>query len=90
MSKLKTQFGEALTADFEENTWTFEMEEEFKVSAGKFAIIPKEKYQELLAALKGIMISVNVHPDCDANSEFACMVSRCEDALIELENYNKQ
>jgi hypothetical protein len=81
MSKLKTQFGIALTADFEENTWTFEMSKDFKVTAGEFAILPKEKYDAILMALKGIRNSMNVHPDCEENSEFEDMVSRCDDAL---------
>ena len=84
MSKLKTQFGTAITADFEENTWTFEMNENFNVTAGEFAILPKEKYEALLVALKGIRNSMNVHPDCEENSEFEDMVSRCDDALSDV------
>ena len=84
MSKLKTQFGTAVTADFEENTWTFEMDKNFKVTAGEFAILPKEKYDALLVALKGIRNSMNVHPDCEENSEFEDMVSRCDDALSDV------
>lgn len=41
------QFGKALTADFEENTFTFEMESDFKVIAGKYAIIPIDLYNEI-------------------------------------------
>jgi hypothetical protein len=84
MSKLKTQFGKAVTADFEENTWTFEMDENFRVTAGEFAILPKEKYDALLVALKGIANSMNAHPDCEENSEFKDMVSRCDDALSDV------
>lgn len=40
----ETQFGISATCDFVENTWTFEMPEGFKVSAGEFAIIPKSEY----------------------------------------------
>ena len=50
MSILKTQFGTAATADFDESTWTFEMSENYEVSAGEFAIIPREKYELLLNA----------------------------------------
>ena len=81
MSILKTQIGEALTADFEENTWTFEMPEDFIVTAGEFAIIPKDKYDDLITALKGIRNSMNCHPDCEENSEFKDMVTRSDDAL---------
>lgn len=81
MSKLKTQFGTALTADFQENTWTFLMPDNFKVSAGEFAILPKDKYNELLVALSRIKDSVSVHPDCVDNSEFADMVITSIEAL---------
>lgn len=84
MLKLKTQFGKSVTGDFEENTWTFEMDENFKVTAGEFAILPKEKYDALLVALKGIRNSMNAHPDCEENSEFEDMVSRCDDALSDV------
>jgi len=43
----KIQFGQALTADFEENTFTFEMEKDFTVTSGKFAIIPINTYNEI-------------------------------------------
>lgn len=35
----KIQIGESLTADFEENSWTFEMNEDVVISAGTFAIV---------------------------------------------------
>jgi len=54
MSLLKAQFGTALTADFEESTWTFEMPEDYEVSAGEFAIVPKEKYDLLIYTLEVI------------------------------------
>jgi len=43
---MKTQIGESLTCDFEENTWTFEMEDNFEVTAGEFMIIPKELFKQ--------------------------------------------
>lgn len=84
MSNLKTQFGDSLGADFEENTWIFEMRGDFSISSGAFAILPEEKYQKLLTALRGIRNSVNVHHDCEADSEFESMVSRCDEILNEL------
>lgn len=51
MSKLKTQFGTSATADFEKNTWTFEMIGSFSVTAGDFAILPTQKYQSLINLL---------------------------------------
>lgn len=46
---MNTQFGESLTADFEESTWTFEMKEDFTLKAGEFAIVPKAEYDALIA-----------------------------------------
>lgn len=41
------QFGQSLTADFKENTFTFEMQKDFTVYAGEYAIIPRELYDEI-------------------------------------------
>ena len=65
MSKLKTQFADSLTSDFEENTWTFELDRDFSVSAGEFAIIPKDKFDRILKALSQIK-----HWDDDLENEF--------------------
>lgn len=51
MSKIKTQIGTAITADFSEKTWTFEMPSGFSVAAGKFAIVPKENYNAALVKM---------------------------------------
>ena len=59
MSKLKTQIGETLTADFEEQTWTFEMDENFIITAGEFAIIPKENYDKLFKILANLSLIEN-------------------------------
>ncbi len=45
---MKTQFGESLTGDFEERTWTFEMPEDFTLKFGEFAIVPKAEYDALI------------------------------------------
>ena len=42
------QFRESLIGDFEESTWTFRMPEDFKLTAGKFAIVPEKEYEKLL------------------------------------------
>jgi hypothetical protein len=54
----KIQFGEALTADFEENTFTFEMDDpSFTASAGAYAIVridtldEKMKLEEFINSL---------------------------------------
>ena len=52
--KINIQFAESLLADFEENTWTFEMNEDFSVTAGEFAIVPKYFMNELIAALNDL------------------------------------
>ena len=52
--KAGVQFGIAATADFLENTWTFEMPENFSVSAGEFAIVPKAEYEALLTELNKV------------------------------------
>ena len=46
---MSTQFGESLTGDFEERTWTFEMPEDFTIKAGEFAIVPKAEYESMIA-----------------------------------------
>ena len=50
-NEYNVQFGESLTADLEENTWTFEMNEDMNVSAGEYAIMPKEQFEKLISAL---------------------------------------
>lgn len=47
----RPQIGTSLTADFEENTWTFQLPERYAVSAGIFAIVPGSLYKEMLAVL---------------------------------------
>lgn len=54
MSITKTQIGTSITADFEENSWTFEMSEGFSMSAGQFAILPTNRYNALIEALEEI------------------------------------
>jgi hypothetical protein len=54
MRTVKTQFGISATADFEENTWTFEMPDNYSVWAGNFAIVDKQVYDKMLDALRSI------------------------------------
>lgn len=42
---LPMQIGQSFSADFEDKTWTFELEDNFEVSAGMFAIEPVDKWQ---------------------------------------------
>jgi len=86
MSKLNTQFGKSVTVNFQKNTLTFEMcSKDFEVAKETFAIIPKDKYDRLLVAIKGISKSVMAHPDYQPDSEFMDMVSRCNHSLNEVE-----
>jgi len=45
---MNTLFGELLTGDFEENTMTFEMQGDFTLKAGEFAIVPKAEYDAMV------------------------------------------
>jgi tetrahydromethanopterin S-methyltransferase subunit G len=52
-SKLPTVFvGKSHSADFGENTWTFEMTSNFKVKAGNHVIIDEEDFNEIINELK--------------------------------------
>jgi len=81
MKKLITQTGKSATCDFEEKTWVFEMDSDFKVIAGKFAIIPKENYDSLITAYVGMINSMMAHPDNEPDSEFCDMINRAIDVL---------
>jgi hypothetical protein len=71
---MSVQFGESLTGDFEERSWTFEMPEDFSVKAGEFAIVPKAEYDaliekpsftgELILTLESKRAWVNRVPQC--------------------------
>lgn len=52
MENLKTQFGISESADFGNNTWTFEFPNGLTVSAGEFAILHKDEYDGVINALK--------------------------------------
>lgn len=47
MSKnaMSIQFGESVTGDFSENTWTFKMPKGYSIASGKYAIVPLSQYQ---------------------------------------------
>jgi hypothetical protein len=45
----KIQYGEMATADFHENTITFEMREVFTVCGGEFAIVRLDSLQDKIA-----------------------------------------
>lgn len=47
---MNVQHGVSLEADFEKNTWTFEMLGDYQVGAGNYAIIPESSIGALAAA----------------------------------------
>ena len=84
MSKLKAQFGTADDANFKKCTWSFKMPSDYNVSAGNFAILPQDTYQELIKSIERLCLCVRVHPDYQKGSEFEDMVSSVEKATNEL------
>jgi hypothetical protein len=54
MTLIKTQIGTAASADFEEDTWSFLMNEGYQIRAGKFAIMDYPVYEKLINFLKGL------------------------------------
>lgn len=45
----EVQFGSAITCDFQEGTFTLEMEEKnFRFTGGKFALVPSELFKKLI------------------------------------------
>ncbi|QRE03553.1 hypothetical protein [Flavobacterium psychrophilum] len=83
MSLSKTQIGKSKTSDFE--TWTFSNKLLFKPSKGDFAIVPITLFQEFLHSVQGMRNSMNIHPDCEPNSEFHDMVSRIDEITKKVE-----
>lgn len=49
--RFATQIGQSEGADFEEDTWTFKMPEDFEVMAGEFAIMPRANFEAMKDAL---------------------------------------
>jgi hypothetical protein len=82
----KTQIGKSLTRDLKENTWTFEMGENFKPRAGHFAIVPLDDFQELKRALTSCKMSLQAHPDNTTDSEFEGFVSLADEILNKIES----
>lgn len=56
MKTIRTQFAVSATADFEENTWTFEMKEPYQVVAGEFALVDKILYDQLIQNIENLAI----------------------------------
>jgi hypothetical protein len=71
MKRLKRQFGTAESASFENNTWTFEMQNGFTVCAGEFAIVPKDEYDALLVSNYEAIEALKKVIECTDKGEFA-------------------
>jgi hypothetical protein len=84
MSNKKTQFGQSLTGDFEENTWTFEMLEDFTVSAGDFAIVPKTDFEVLITLVKRLKLAISKDEKAKINSEITLCVFKLNECLEDL------
>jgi hypothetical protein len=61
MKPLQPQIGISQVADFEENTWTFEMGEDFEVIAGQFAIVPLGLFENMQSNLRKFMLSEKIN-----------------------------
>lgn len=48
MSELKLQIGKSIRSDFSKKTWVFRVDNDIKVSSGEFAIVPLQKFNELV------------------------------------------
>lgn len=82
MSEIKkVQIGDLITGDFKEKTLTFEIENDFIIKSGKYAIIEQETFKELKRALNSCVMSMNVHPDNTQDSEFEGFISLGVDVL---------
>ncbi len=82
MSILKTQFGSSLTSDFQENTWTFEMQNDFSITAGEFAIIPKEKFDKFLASVKEMVDCIGSNTYFQSDSEAVLAVEEILNLIV--------
>ena len=80
MIEVKTQFGTAMSADFEENTWTFLMPEKFEVRAGQFALVDRQLYDKMILAIENLNQAVDNYWNSDTKP----------DSLIKLINKQQQ
>jgi hypothetical protein len=88
--KNHVQFGTSFSADFEENTWTFKMDKDYKVMAGEFAILPKKQYIQYIQTfelLSGVLLSLSEHPNYASgeNQEFISQVDFLGEILSKVE-----
>lgn len=48
MQNVNIQIGSSASANFEDNTWTFQFDTTVKVAAGRYAILEEAEYKKLL------------------------------------------
>lgn len=49
---MKTQIGQVVSGDFEDNTLTLEIDGDMIIKVGTYAVVPIEDYNKILSALK--------------------------------------
>jgi hypothetical protein len=79
----KVQFGESLTADFKENTWTFEIEKDLKVLAGNFAIVPVEQYDAMVKLCRRFSSGLSI--ECKTREEQELYREICQNSSLSSE-----
>jgi len=62
---MKTQFGVLSTADLEEGTLTFEInnKDEMVARAGEYAIVPIEELDKILTTIEVVKLALNDKPE---------------------------
>lgn len=73
---MKTQIGLSDNANFEDLTWTFEMQKGYAVKGGRFAIIPAETYHEIMEDIDKIVFNFPLNAD----------VQYLKDSLVSISN----
>jgi hypothetical protein len=63
------------------------MNEDYKVMAGEFAILPKKQYSQMVERLKSVRLSLMAHPGyvSGESQEFIDQVDLIEEILSEVE-----
>jgi hypothetical protein len=81
MKTIKSQTGNSLTADFQDNTWTFEMEENFVMVAGEFSIVPKNQFTELITLVQRLKFAISKDEKAKMNSEITKYVFQINESF---------
>jgi len=81
MKQIKAQTGSSLTCDFKENTWTFEMEENFVMVAGEFSIVPKNQFTELITLVQRLKFAISKDENAKMNSEITNYVFQINESF---------